>query len=152
MALQASYSASYALVIGINNYLHAHPLGYAVNDAKAVAKSLHDEFDFPKENVTLLLDKSAGRSKILKKFMSFTSETIDENDRIFVFFAGHGYTTKSRRSDVGFLVPYDGKINDLSTLIRWDELTRNADLIPAKHILFELIETFQSWKNRASWL
>jgi hypothetical protein len=33
-------------------------------------------------------------------------------------------------------VPVDGKPDDLSTLIRWDDLTRNADLIPAKHIFF----------------
>jgi uncharacterized caspase-like protein len=81
---------------------------------------LHDDFEFPKDNITLLLDKNASRNKILKKYMSFTSESVDENDRVFVFFAGHGYTMKSRRSDVGFLVPYDGNINDLSTLIRWD--------------------------------
>jgi hypothetical protein len=136
MTLQPSYSTSYALVIGINDYLHAAPLGYAINDAKAVAKLLLDDFEFPKKKITLLLDKSASRTKILKKFMSFASDSIDENDRVFVFFAGHGYTTKSQRSDVGFLVPYDGEINDFSTLIRWDELTRNADLIPAKHILF----------------
>lgn len=43
---------------------------------------------------------------------------------------------KSRRGDVGFLVPYDGDVNDLSSLIRWDQLTRSADLIPAKHILY----------------
>ena len=136
MAMFPSYSESYALVIGINNYLHATPLGYAVNDAKAVAKSLRDDFEFPKENITLLLDKSASRNKILEKFMTFTSESIGENDRVLVFFAGHGFTTKSRRTDVGFLVPYDGKKDDLGTLIRWDELTRNADLILAKHILF----------------
>ena len=34
------------------------------------------------------------------------------------------------------MLPADGATDDLSTLIRWDELTRNADLIPAKHMLF----------------
>lgn len=136
MLLLPSYSTSYALVIGINNYLNASPLGYALSDAEEVAKSLEYNFSFPKENITLLLDEKASRNEIIKNFMSFTSDTIDENSRIFVFFAGHGYTTKSRRTDVGFLVPYDADIHDLSTLIRWDELTRNADLIPAKHILF----------------
>ena len=38
--------------------------------------------------------------------------------------------------EVGYLVPQDGDLTQLATLIRWDELTRNADLIPAKHILF----------------
>ncbi len=42
----------------------------------------------------------------------------------------------SNRGEIGFLVPYDGKIEDLSTLIRWDDFTRNAELIHAKHIFF----------------
>ena len=33
-------------------------------------------------------------------------------------------------------MPVDGRREDMSTLIRWDDLTRNADIIPAKHILF----------------
>jgi hypothetical protein len=37
---------------------------------------------------------------------------------------------------VGFLVPVDGDPTKLDSLIRWDELTRNADLIQAKHVLF----------------
>ncbi len=42
----------------------------------------------------------------------------------------------SARGDVGFLVPYDGHPGNLSTLLRWDEFTRNGDLIRAKHLLF----------------
>ncbi|MDP2777360.1 MAG: caspase family protein, partial [Anaerolineales bacterium] len=90
MSLISSYSTSYALVIGINNYLHASPLGYAISDAEAVGKILQDRFSFPNENITLLFDKDASRNKILKEFMSFTSDAINENDRIFIFFAGHG--------------------------------------------------------------
>jgi hypothetical protein len=36
----------------------------------------------------------------------------------------------------GFLVPCDGDVSNLASLIRWDDLTRGADLIEAKHILF----------------
>src|SRR5689334_7937583 len=113
VSLIPSYSASYALVIGINNYLHGSPLGYAISDAEAVAKSVEDRFGFPEENITLLLDENASRNEIIKRFMSFTSDAMDENSRVFIFFAGHGYTTKSRRTDVGFLVPYDGNIYEL---------------------------------------
>ena len=63
-------------------------------------------------------------------------DAVGENDRMIVFFAGHGHTAPSRRGEIGFLVPVDGDPSDLSTLIRWDELTRNADLISAKHIFF----------------
>ncbi len=131
-----SYENSFALVIGINNYVNASPLGYAVNDAEAVASLLKDEFDFKSKNIKLLLNESATRNGIMSTFMSYVNDEISPNDRIFVFFAGHGNTQTGKRGDVGFLVPHDGDPNDLSTLIRWDELTRNAELIVAKHILF----------------
>lgn len=131
-----SYENSFALVIGINNYLNASPLGYAVNDAEVVAAMLESNFDFKSENIKLLLNESATRNEIMSTFMSYVNGEISPNDRIFVFFAGHGMTQTGRRGEVGFLVPYDGDLGNLSTLIRWDDLTRNAELIVAKHILF----------------
>jgi len=131
-----SYENSFALVIGINNYLNASPLGYAVNDAEVVAALLESNFDFKSENIKLLLNESATRNEIMSTFMSYANGEISPNDRIFVFFAGHGMTQTGRRGEVGFLVPYDGDLGNLSTLIRWDDLTRNAELIVAKHILF----------------
>lgn len=134
---QTKYSNSWALVIGINAYTHASPLSYAVNDAKAVAEILETRFAFPKENVRLLVDDNATADEIRKAFLEFANETkIKVDDRVLVFFAGHGHTVPGRRGETGYLVPVDGHPDMLSTLIRWDELTRNADLIPAKHIFF----------------
>jgi len=130
------YEGSFALIIGINNYQKAPPLGYAVSDATAVAEVLKTNFDFPEENIKLLLDEKATKNNIMKTFMSYINNNVSPNDRILVFFAGHGMTVKGRRGDVGFLVPFDGDQDNLSTLIRWDDLTRNAELIVAKHILF----------------
>ena len=130
------YEGSFALIIGINNYQKAPLLGYAVSDATAVAEVLKTNFDFPEENIKLLLDEKATKNNIMKTFMSYINNNVSPNDRILVFFAGHGMTVKGRRGDVGFLVPFDGDQDNLSTLIRWDDLTRNAELIVAKHILF----------------
>jgi len=129
------YSNSHALVIGINKYQYTSPLGYAINDAEAISKLLVDEFGFKKENILLLTDAEATRALIIDSFLSYANK-VDVNDRIIFFFAGHGHTVLGRRGEVGFLVPYDGNSNKLSTLIRWDEITRNAELIPAKHMLF----------------
>ena len=66
-------------------------------------------------------------------FMKYTQDgSVGNDDRIVVFFAGHGHTVPGRRGETGFLLPVDGDPSDLSTLIRWDDLTRNADLISAK--------------------
>ena len=68
--------------------------------------------------------------------MGFCADAVELDERIVVFFAGHGYTKTGFRGDVGYLVPYDADMSDFSTFIRWDELTRNSELIRAKHIFF----------------
>src|SRR6266540_2859575 len=127
------YGNSWALVIGINRYAHVNPLGNACADAGSVVEVLVAELGFAKENVTTLLDDHATKAKIMERFLAFDSLSLD--DRLVVFFAGHGETFSGQRGPVGYLIPVDGRPEDKSTLIRWDELTRNAELIPAKHVL-----------------
>jgi len=129
------YKNSWALIIGINSYPNS-PLSYARHDAEAIRKILIEKFNFPEENTLLLADDEATRSAIIESFLQFAQDHIDPNDRILVFFAGHGYTHTGKRGEVGYLVPVDGSQDNLASLIRWDELTRNGDLIPAKHMLF----------------
>jgi hypothetical protein len=134
--LQQKYETSRALVIGINQYKNASPLGYAVNDAHEVSEILVAELGFEKDNVIYLADQDATKSNILKSFLRYSNDDVKVDDRLFVFFAGHGHTRSGVKGEVGYLVPYDADMEDYSTFIRWDELTRNADLIRAKHILF----------------
>ena len=135
MVLKPEYSVSRALCIGINEYKskRCSPLGYAVNDAEAVAEILMQKFGFQSEDVCVLKDKLAIREAISSAFLRFASSDVDENDRVLIFFAGHGYTQLGHRGEVGFLVPHDGDPEQLSRLIRWDELTRNAELKEEKH-------------------
>jgi Caspase domain len=130
-----TYKNSWALIIGINSYPNA-PLSYARQDAEAIHKTILNDFGFNEEHITVLLDDDATRSAIIESFLRFAQDDLDPNDRILVFYAGHGYTHSSKRGEVGYLVPVDGKPANLASLIRWDELTRNADLVLAKHVLF----------------
>jgi hypothetical protein len=134
MKYTPSYNDSWALVIGINEYRHTSPLEIARADAEAIRDVLIGDFKFPKANVCTLLDSQATRARIMEKFLSY--ESLGPDDRLLVFFAGHGSTVEGSRGPIGYLVPVDGKLTDKSSLIRWDDLTRNADIIPAKHILF----------------
>jgi uncharacterized caspase-like protein len=129
------YGTSHAIVIGINRYEHEGPLAFAVNDAEGVAKALSEQFGFDPANIACLQDKNATRAAIMSAFMNLAKGHVHPDDRVLFFFAGHGHTEDGHRQ-TGFLIPQDGTVEDLSTLIRWDELTRNADLIQAKHILF----------------
>lgn len=130
------YRSSWALIVGINIYQHVPPLTYACNDADAVAGVVVEELNFPSTQVIILKDGQATKQTILDKFLDLRDKAGDPDDRVLVFFAGHGQTEQSLRGPVGYLVPVDGNPINLSTLVRWDDLTRNADLIFAKHILF----------------
>lgn len=136
------YQNSFAVIVGINEYKNAGPLAYATNDADGIASILVSQLGFPKENITLLKDKKATKEAITNSYLELVDTANFPDDRVVFFFAGHGYTVEGYQGQVGYLVPTDGNPNNLASLIRWDDLTRNADLIPAKHILFILDACF----------
>ena len=134
--LKTHYTNSRALIVGIDKYTNASPLSYAVSDASEVRGILVGELGFSSTNITYLTDAEATKDKILRAYLRFAAEDIDIDERLLVFYAGHGHTRTGSRGEIGYLVPSDADLSDLSTLIRWDDLTRNAELIRAKHILF----------------
>ncbi len=136
MIYRPIYNRRRALIIGINKYKNVSPLSHAANDANSIAEILKNKFNFVKEEIIILSDETATKDNIVKQFHSFTQTNTDPDDKLLIFFAGHGHTITGNRGEIGFLVPVDGTPANTSTLIRWDDLTRNAELIRAKHILF----------------
>ncbi len=130
----SSYQDSWAVVVGINEYANGGPLEYAVNDATKVAEVV-TALGFSASNVVLLTEKAATRTKILSE-LHLLSDKVGADDRVLFFFAGHGLTKTGHRGEIGFLLPSDGSATDIQSLLRWDELTKSAELIPAKHVLF----------------
>ncbi len=93
------YGASHALVIGIDNYTGGWPrLSNAVKDATLVAEALRGRgFE-----VELLTDVTGVQLReALRRFFAFKGK--DPEARLFVWFAGHGYTENGE----GYLVPAD---------------------------------------------
>ncbi len=133
---QKKYITSHALIVGINAYSNVSKLTNARQDAVEVANKLEECCGFERSNIKLLLDADATKLSLLRNFKSMAKDATHPDDRLFVFFAGHGHTETGHRGEVGYLVPVDGDSHDLDTLIRWDELTRDADLIRAKHVFF----------------
>ena len=58
------------------------------------------------------------------------------NDSVLFFFSGHGFTYPALQKDKGFLIPCDGTQINMSTLISWDTIISESELIRAKHIFF----------------
>ena len=101
------YSVSRALVIGIDKYKAASPLSYAVSDAVSIKDLLVSNFEFLESDVTLLTDEDATRQSVLRAFHRFTNDDVGLDDRLVVFFAGHGHTRTGSRGEIGYLVPHD---------------------------------------------
>lgn len=126
------YNSSYALVIGIDKYQHDWlELESAVKDAEKVASELEKRgFD-----VTF---KSDLTSKELKEILGdfFIAKGNDPRSRLFVWFAGHGYSQKEE----GYIIPSDTPLPDNEvdfkrkaiSMRRFHELVRQAN---SNHIL-----------------
>jgi uncharacterized caspase-like protein len=133
------YNKSYAVIIGIDQYKNLpfdKQLSYAVQDAKGVAEILKKNFKFDK--IITLYNREATKTNIMKVLSGDLSK-ISEKDSVFIFWAGHGYTEKTSRGDLGYLVPFDGTFEEsqlyenISMTMIKDDISKR---IPAKHIFY----------------
>ena len=110
--LSGCYEQSWAVVVGINAYRSVDKLDYARADAEAVAAAL-GEVGFPAENTFALLDDDATRQNIQDLLSVELARKTGPNDRVLVFFAGHGqdFTSPSGRK-LGFLVLNQANISN----------------------------------------
>ncbi len=136
-SLQSFYRESWAIVIGIDDYLNAPRLKYAVKDAKGVAQVLVERYGFKKENVIELYNQQATKEGIMRAFDRVRQRAVEE-DRVFVFFAGHGITVQLPDGrEKGYILPYDGSQSELITsAISTDQLNEVSQLMRAKHLFF----------------
>lgn len=137
---QPRYQQSRALIIGIDEYPHlnAMPLATAVKGAYAVADLLEADYAF---TVTRLFDSQATKSAILAALEALTQTAPD--DRVLIYFAGHGLTRQNiHGGELGYLAAHDTSANEWTTALKMDDVTEQAQLIPAKHILYVLDTCF----------
>ena len=134
-------------MIGIDEYADgAYPdLGYAVADARAVAKVLIESYGFEAEDVRLIVNGDATKVALESALEVWACDTerVGTEDLFVLFFAGHGVTRPGRREARGYIVPVDGRSNsrgesDWSSLIGMNDVEDISELVPAKHALFVL--------------
>lgn len=139
VAANPGYSDSWAIVIGIDDYANWPKLQYAVRDARAIREALVQRFGFSADHVLSLENREATRAGILGAFNDKLARSgMKKNDRLFVFFAGHGATRQlSSGRDLGYIVPADSDPNKLATdAVPMTELQNIAESLTAKHVLF----------------
>jgi hypothetical protein len=134
-----SFGTSWALIIGVNDYEEGEipKLRYAVNDAQGVADLLIKDQGFEKEKVLILMNAKATKENISKSF-EFLKQNSAPDDRIVVFFAGHGITLSTPGGrEKGYILPVDAKINSYATSsLSVDQLNEWSEQIRSKHIYF----------------
>ncbi len=137
------YYKSWGVVVGIDDYQVAPKLTGAAADAKAFAAALR-QLGF--DDVIEVYDKDA-RSKNLKAILSADlPRKVGRQDRVVVFFAGHaGITRDMNGKDLGYLVPWDAQIANVSKAVTLDDLKEFSRRVMAKHILFVLDAAVSGW-------
>ena len=134
-----AYANSWAIVIGINDYAHWPRLEHARHDARAVAGTLTGQFGFPASQVIVLEDGQATRNNILAAFHDRLADAgTGRDDRVFVFFAGHGATRRlASGRDLGYIIPVDSRPGDFaSDAIAMTDIQNIAESLRAKHVMF----------------
>jgi uncharacterized caspase-like protein len=83
---------AYAVVIGIENYQQtAIPgIGYAHDDANAMASVFEECFGVPKENIKVWLDKDASFARMTSE-LKYDTQNLGPDDQFYFFYAGHGF-------------------------------------------------------------
>ena len=141
----------WALVIGVSDYREVNDLTYARADAEAFAQWL-DDSGVDAEHVRVLLDGEADSDaggvardiatlSGVRAGLGWLRRHADEEDLVFVYFAGHGYQGLDDDGDEAdgvdeFLVLHD-TVRDAveDTALRDDEFGRFLDLIESKHVM-----------------
>ncbi|HYQ22905.1 polysaccharide deacetylase family protein [Stenotrophomonas sp.] len=133
------YEKSWAIVVGIDNYAKWPKLEYASHDAQAVADTLTGQFGFPSSQVIVLKNEQATRNNILAAFHDrLADDRTGRNDRVFVFFAGHGATRQlASGRDLGYIIPVDSDPKEFATdAIAMTDIQNIAESMQAKHVMF----------------
>jgi len=138
------YYKSWAVVIGIQDYVVAPRLEHAVTDAKTVAESFR-RLGF--DEVIELYDKDASLKRLTTLLNDILPRKVGRQDRLVVYFAGHaGVTQDMNGKDLGYLVPWDAQVNNSAKSITLDQLKDFSRRVMSRHILFLLDTGVSGWE------
>ncbi|MEZ5038797.1 MAG: caspase family protein [Saprospiraceae bacterium] len=133
--LQNLFGKSYAFIIGIDEYTSTTTLKTAVGDAQAIAEKL-TAHSF--EMHSTLLNEQATKENIVRLISETIPALLQPNDRVIFYFAGHGIAFDSDADPKGFLVPVEGTLEDVGSLLEMELLKGAMDKWTCRHALLIL--------------
>ncbi len=142
------YYKSWAIVIGVENYLLAPKIPGAIEDAKAVAQAFrHLGFD----EVVELYDTDASSRRLQQTLSDFLPRKVGRYDRLVLYFVGHaGVTQDLAGGELGYLVPWDAQMGNVSKSVTFEQLKEFSRRSASKHTLFFLNAAVRGWEVSAA--
>ena len=135
-----SFQRSIAIIIGIDAYDHGIPtLRTAVNDARRLADVLARQHGY---EVTTLVDGEATRARLVELFTHELPARITADDRVILYFAGHGVAIDGHDGPNGYLLPVDAHRGDESTYLTMPLVHDALLALPCRHLLVVLDSCF----------
>ncbi len=127
------YYKSWAIIIGIENYVLAPPIPGAISDAKKVAEAFRRlRFD----EVIELYDKDASSRRLHQLLDDMLPRKVGRMDRLVIFYVGHaGFMQDSDGQERGYLVPFDAQPNHATKSITVEHLKEFTRRTASKHTL-----------------
>jgi len=147
----------FALVIGNENY-SSYQLGnessinveFAEHDARVFSEYLMKTFGIPRENISLLIDATAGQiSQALSK-MSALAKAYEGKAEFVFYYAGHGLPDEKSREP--YIVPVDVSPSDLDYAISLEEIYNSYTAHETKRVSIFLDACFSGGARSESLL
>lgn len=138
------YYKSWAIVIGVEDYLLAPKIPGAIEDAKSVAQSFR-QLGF--DEVVELYDKDVSFRRLQQTLSDFLPRKVGRHDRLVLYFVGHaGVTQDLDGKELGYLVPWDAQIGNVSKSVTFEQLKEFSRRSASKHTLFLVNAAVRGWE------
>lgn len=139
------YYRSWAIVIGIEQYILAPSIPGAIHDAKKVAEAFR-QLGF--DEVVELYDKDASSRRLQQLLNDMLPRKVGRMDRLVLVYVGHaGVMQDSDGQDRGYLVPFDAPVTSTAKSITVEQLKEFARRSASKHTLLILDAPVVGWET-----
>ena len=133
------HAADKALIIGITEYQQSKYNLNGIDLDVSMANKISQILSFQPENIKTLTGNLATRANIEKTFNDWLINGVNENDRVFIYFSGHGGHFKDLDGDEAdgydeYITTYDlGEKKTDGGYILDDDLSTWLNAIPSKY-------------------
>lgn len=129
----AEFNRSIAIVVGINQYQNGvKPLRTAVSDATEISQLLKVDHG---HHACLLTNQQAALAMLRSLLANVLPKTIQPDDRLLFYFAGHGIVFNSDEDPEGYLIPQNAVLGERYTYLPMTGMHDALTQLPYRHFL-----------------